>query len=241
MKLWIAAFVLSLSAPAWGTCEVRNFAVAVDTGHSPQEPGSTSARGKSEFEFNDRLARELHKALQEAGYGQSFLLNPYRKELSLHERTKLADGRSADLFLSIHHDSVQPHYLSSWKYKDQTLKYADQFSGFSLWVSGSSRGSAAALLTAKAIGSAMLSRGLTPTQHHAEPIPGESRTVLDARRGIYRRDGLAVLRTSKAPAVLIEAGVIVNRAEEALLELPGHRAKIVRAIIEGVGAACRGG
>ena len=241
MRLLFAIIVMGLATPAWGTCEIRNFAVAVDTGHSPEDPGSTSARGKTEFEFNDRLARELHKALQEAGYGQAFLLNPYRKELSLHERTKLADGRGADLFLSIHHDSVQPHYLSSWKYQGITRKYADQFSGFSLWVSGSSRGSQAAQRAAKAMGSALINRGLKPTQHHAEPIPGESRTILDARRGIYRRDGLAVLRTSQAPAVLIEAGVIVNRAEEALLDLPGHRAKIISAIIEGVGTVCRGG
>ena len=122
-----------------------------------------------------------------------------------------------------------------------THKHADQFSGFSLWVSGSSRGAETARLTAEAIGTSLLQSGLRPTHHHAEPIPGESRTLLDSKRGIYRRDGLAVLRTSQAPAVLVEAGVIVNRDEEVRLEQPAHRAKIVRAVVNGVGAACRGG
>ena len=241
VRIISAIFALFISAPAWAVCEPGNFTVAVDSGHTPGDPGSTSARGKTEYAFNDRLARETLTALQSAGFGKAFMINPYRKDLSLHERTKLSDGRSANLFLSIHHDSVQPHYLSSWKYKGTTEKYADQFSGFSLWVSGSTRGAAVAQAAATAIGTGLLRRGLKPTLHHAEPIAGESRQVLDSTRGIYRRDSLAVLRTSQAPAVLVEAGVIVNRAEEALLELPAHRAKIVAAMVEGVGAACKGG
>ena len=233
-----AVLCTSLYSQAHAACEARNFVVAVDSGHSPSDGGSTSARGKSEFEFNDTLAREVVSALKNAGYGQAFLLNPYRSELSLHERTKLADGRGAGLFLSIHHDSTQPHYLNTWTHEGQEQRYSDDFSGFSLWVSGSTVQAARSLTTAKAIGEGLLKRGLAPTLHHAEPIAGESRKLIDTRLGIYRRDTLAVLRASKAPAVLVEAGVIVNRAEELRLEQAGHRARIVAAVVEGAKAAC---
>jgi N-acetylmuramoyl-L-alanine amidase len=42
--------------------------------------------------------------------------------------------------------------------------------------------------------------------HHAEPVAGESRELIDRALGIYRYDELAVLRTATMPAVLFEAG-----------------------------------
>jgi N-acetylmuramoyl-L-alanine amidase len=239
----VIILLLSLltSAPALAACERGRFTVALDAGHTPGDAGSTSARGKKEFDFNDRLAREALTALQSAGFSKAFLVNPYRKELSLHSRTRIADEQGAQLMLSIHHDSVQPHYLSSWTHAGADQKFSDQFSGFSLWVSQTNSAAAGSLVTAKAIGTGLVRRGLSPTLHHAEPIPGESRTLLDASRGIYGRDDLAVLRTSTPPAVLVEAGVIVHRAEEARLEQRSHRAKIAAALVEGVAAACMAG
>lgn len=232
---------LLISAPALAQCDRASFAVALDAGHTPGDPGSTSARGKREFDFNDRLARESLAALKSAGFARAFLVNPYGKELPLYSRTKIADKQGAQLFLSIHHDSVQPHYLSSWTHAGADQKYSDQFSGFSLWVSRTNGAAAASLATAQAIGAGLVRRGLSPTLHHAEPIRGESRTLLDGSRGIYGRDDLAVLRTSTPPAVLVEAGVIVHRAEEARLEQRAHRAKIAAAMVEGVAAACMAG
>jgi N-acetylmuramoyl-L-alanine amidase len=238
MRLLTAVVLLALPSGASAACERDNFAVAIDTGHSPGKPGSTSARGKPEFEFNDRLARRTLAGLQAAGFGKAFLVNPDRRELSLHERTKIADRGQAALFISIHHDSVQAHYLSSWTFQGQQRRYSDQFTGFSLWISQSTWSAAGALTASRAIGRGLVQRGLKPTLHHAEPIAGENREVLDSALGIYRRDTLAVLRTSRAPAVLVEAGVIVNRADEALLELPGHQAKITAAIVSGAQALC---
>jgi N-acetylmuramoyl-L-alanine amidase len=234
----LAVLCALLPGVAHSACAPASFAVAVDAGHTPGSPGSTSARGKPEFEFNHRLAWELVISLHAAGYQKAFLVNPNKRELSLRDRTRMAERNGGDLFISIHHDSVQPHYLTSWTHNGQNRAYSDTFSGFSLFVSGSSQGTTASRLTAQAIGLGLVQRGLTPTLHHAEPIPGESRTLLVPKLGIYQRDTLAVLRDSRAPAVLVEAGVIVHRAEEQRLEQTGHRAKILAAIKDGVVAAC---
>ena len=60
-----------------------------------------------------------------------------------------------------------------------------------------------------------MAAGEKPSLYHAEPIAGENRLALDRRLGVHRFDGLAVLKTATMPAVLVEAGVIVNPDDEA--------------------------
>ena len=64
---------------------------------------------------------------------------------------------------------------------------------------------------------------MTFTTHHAENINGERRQIVDSERGVYRYDQLMVLKNTGAPAVLLEAGVIVNRDEEAVLSSPDRQ------------------
>ena len=50
------------------------------------------------------------------------------------------------------------------------------------------------------------------------------RELLDAQAGVYRYDQLIVLKDTRMPAVLLEAGSIVNRDEELLLATPERQA-----------------
>ena len=76
----------------------------------------------------------------------------------------------------------------------------------------------------------MRGQGLTPTLHHAEPVKGENRELVDPTLGIYRFDDLIVLKSSAMPAALLECGVIVNRMEEAELLTEERQQKVVAAI-----------
>ena len=82
--------------------------------------------------------------------------------------------------------------------------------------------------------------GREPSLYHAEPIAGENRPLLDRRLGVHRFDGLAVLKTATMPAVLVEAGVIVNPDDEARVARPDTIERMARAISDGV-HACLGG
>ncbi len=228
----VAFFQLRLGATP--IAAERFLVVAVDAGHTSEHPGATSARGLPEYDFNTRLASELLTALHRTGFSQSFAIDPKREGLSNEARPRRAAAGGADLMLSIHHDSVQPHYLREWQYNGQTQHYCDRFAGYSLFVSGRSGKPRASRLLSRLLGEEMLAAGMVPTLHHAEAIAGESRPLLDERLGIYRFDNLAMLRRSQVPAVLIECGVIVNRDEEAQLSTDEHRQKIVAAIVAAV-------
>ena len=88
------------------------------------------------------------------------------------------------------------------------------------------------------IGVALKQAGLRPTAHHAEPIAGENREWADQNAGVYYFDDLVVLKTAKTPAVLIEAGVIINRDEELSVQQPSVRTAIATAVAQGL-ADCK--
>ncbi|MGH8680417.1 MAG: N-acetylmuramoyl-L-alanine amidase family protein [Burkholderiales bacterium] len=224
--LWFVALVI---APAAAAREPA--LVAVDVGHFFAEPGALSARGRPEFEFNHALALDLRDALEAHG-DRVRTIGVAGDVAVLSRRTTAAGG--ARLFLSVHHDSVQPHYLEEWEHESATRRFSDRFAGFSLFVSRRNPDPAASLACASAIGAALRAAGFTPSLYHAEPIPGESKPFADRLNGVHYFDNLVVLHTATQPAVLLEAGVIVNRAEELRLSEPATRRRIAEAVAGGV-------
>jgi N-acetylmuramoyl-L-alanine amidase len=81
-------------------------------------------------------------------------------------------------------------------------------------------------------------QGLAYTRHHLEDVAGERRELLDPDAGVYRDDNLIVLTYTKMPAVMLEAGIIVNRAEELLLGTTEHRGRIAHATLAAVNRFC---
>jgi N-acetylmuramoyl-L-alanine amidase len=206
-------------------------AIAVDVGHYLKEPGATSARGVPEFEYNLRLARELDAALRAAGH-RTLVIGDDGVTGNLGSRSPRAAGM--DLFISIHHDSVQPRFLVPWEYEGATWLYSDRFAGYSVFVSRLHPDPRTSLRCASAIGRAMNAAGFTASRYHADPIVGENRPFADEPNGVHYFDNLAVLKTASVPALLFEAGVIVNREEELRMRDPAVRSRIVGALVSGV-------
>jgi N-acetylmuramoyl-L-alanine amidase len=219
-------------------CDRATYVVAIDPGHTRKSPGAISAHGLPEVQFNERLAREVKDALKRAGFGQTFLTNLDQGETTLLQRAERANDRNAKLFISIHHDSAQPQLLSTWQYGGQPRQYTDTIAGYSLFVSDHNPQAAQSLRFAHLLGARLRGRCLVPSLHHADKLPGEGRELLDQHLGIYRFDDLVVLHATNMPAVLFEAGVIVNRKEESLLRSPGYRNKLVDAVAGAVADFC---
>ena len=205
--------------------------VAVDVGHSLAAPGAMSARGRPEFEFNRDLAAELARNLVAHGF-EVRLIGADGELTTPSQRTDAARG--AQLLLSIHHDSVQPSYLQEWEYQGSVRRFSDRFAGFALFVAHRNPQFGKSLACASAIGEHLQAAGFTPSRYHAELIPGESRLFADPSNGVHYHENLGVLRRATLPAVLLEAGVIVNRAEEERLRDPVTQRRFAAAVAVGV-------
>lgn len=206
--------------------------IALDVGHSLAHPGAQSARGKDEFTFNAALAQQIAQYFtqQEIAYS---LIGAAGDITELRQRTAQAAEQGASFFVSLHHDSAQAHLLKKWRWQGVERHYADQFSGYSLFVSRKNPQWQQSLHCASKIGFALQKLGLRATPHHAENIPGENRAWADQAAGVYFFDDLLVLKTASMPALLLEAGVIVNRAEELAVQRTERKILIAKALAQG--------
>lgn len=229
-----ALFLLAVSSSAATAGSGVLRAVAVDVGHSLADPGATSARGIPEFQFNAGLAGVVRDALTSHRI-RVVSIGEDGNTHDLRQRTATAATEGATFFLSIHHDSVQPQYLEPWDWQGRVNRYSDRFAGFSLFVSRINPHVDASLRCASAIGSSLRQAGFRLSEHHAENIQGESKEWADRLNGVYYYDNLVVLKTATMPAVLLEAGVIVNRDEEEWIRRADTRQAIAMAVIRGMG------
>ena len=232
MRIVLLAFLLAAASAHAQTT------VAIDVGHYLEEPGATSARGRAELEFNRDLALEIDSAVLGKGLG-SFLVGFDGLMSRLSARS--VAGAKAGFLLSVHHDSVQPHFLQTWEHEGVERLYCDRYSGFSLFVSRKGPYLRRSLACASAIGEEMRRAGFSPSLYHADPIPGERKPFADKANGVHYYDNLIVLKTAKTPAVLLEAGVILNRNEELEMQKDGVRQRIAAAVAAGLDRCLPGG
>jgi N-acetylmuramoyl-L-alanine amidase len=232
--------VASAKKPDGPLCDRAAFRVVVDVGHTAQSPGAPSARGFWEYDFNLRLAKLIEQSLVRAGFGRTVLLvtdGPAHKSLGV--RVGRANALGADLFLSIHHDSVPDRFLEVWEYEGQRRYFSDRFRGHSIFFSNENVDPAASLFFGRLLGEQLKERGLQYTSHYVESFMGHRQRILvDADTGVYRYDQLIVLRTTHMPAVLLEAGSIINRDEELQLGTPEREGRISAAVTEAVDGFC---
>jgi len=205
--------------------------VALDVGHYRLKPGAMSARGVPELSFNLATTRVIAGVLGKAG-ATVILVNGDGMVSSLAERPEIAAKEKADVFISIHHDSVNDKYLRKWTHEGVERDHADNFRGYSVFTSSKNAEADVSRELALQVGSALREAGLRPTLHHAEPIQGENRPLLDERTGVYEFSDLVVLKSATLPAILLECGVIIHRDEELLVQRPDYQDLLGHALVK---------
>lgn len=223
LSVLLVAVALSTSSLAAAAATV-----VLDTGHTPQRPGSISPNGIAEYAYNLQITNIIAKDLQNRGITVE-RTGADGRDISLTDRT--VNTRGADLFLSIHHDSIQQSWIDAGRRRE--------FSGYAVFVSQKNEAYARSMVCGQAIGITLLRTGEHPSLYHATPIKGENRPLLDRAAGVHRFDDLVVLKTANSPAVLVEVGVIANPDEESRLANAVTAAKIGTAIADAA-ASCVG-
>ena len=212
----------------------------LDVGHTAISEGATSARNVAEFTFNLRLAQRIEQKLKADGFAETKLLVTEGKARpSLVKRVAAANDLHANLFLSIHHDSVPNTLLEDWEFEGKKSHFSDRFSGYSVFVSRSNPDFKTSLAFAELVGKEMKAQGLHYAQQYTQAIMGRyQHPLLNKETGVYSYDELVVLRKTRMPAVLLEAGSIINRDEELKMGSPERQDIISSAVAAAVKEFC---
>ena len=213
-------------------CDPAKLRVAVDVGHTKESDGAMSARDVPEYNFNLNLARRVVEKLKSEGFAETrLMITEGKARPSLIRRVASAHGMKADIFLSIHHDSVPDKFKEKWEFEGKKIEYSDRFSGHSLFVSKENPYYETSFHLAQLIGRELKAKGLKYAEQYASPIMGKYRhDLLDKDVGVYRYDHLVVLMTTHMPAVLLEAGSIINRDEEVQMASPERQDMITGSV-----------
>jgi N-acetylmuramoyl-L-alanine amidase len=218
----------------------RDVIIAVDAGHGGVDPGAIGHGGTREKDVTLAIARALAARI-DAEPGMRAVLTRNRDEfLELHDRIGRAHAAHADMFVSVHADSIV----------DRSITGA---SVYVLSVHGAS--SEAARWLAERENSADLVAGTRPADQDAlEPVLidaaqtemiGVSATaaerVVNALEGVgelrkaqVQRAGFVVLKSRDIPSMLIETAYISNPGEERRLRSSEQQARLAEAIASGV-------
>ena len=254
--LKIAILLFSIQAPFTLADNRNPKTIVLDAGHQPSNGGASAVCDEKEYTYNDEIVAEIKKALieyqiiltrkpnEEVAPQDPKLIEylpdaekpKFEKAKSLYSRAAIANQIKADFFISIHHDSVN----ESKQLKDTNLcqgkggrRIVDDFRkkhhfGFNIFINKDAESGIykKSLSMAGLLARSLKKLGRIPSDYHQFPDDDcKSCSPIDADLGIWHHD-LALLRSARMPALLLEVGVIVDPEDEKTVSDPKFRNKL---------------
>ncbi len=221
----------------------RKYVIIIDPGHGGVDPGALGANGAFEKHVTLALGKELKRQLESTGRYEVHLTRDRDIYLRLYQRVDIARKSNADLFISLHADSIgKPSvhgasvYTLSEKASDsQTAKLAERENKADI-IAGTDLSH-----EDQQVANILIDLAMRDTMNQSKFF---ANTVVDTMQGNglktlespHRFAGFAVLKAPDVPSVLIETGFMSNKKEAQLLSSAEYRAKIARAIAAGIDA-----
>jgi len=84
----------------------RNKVIVIDAGHGGKDAGGVGPKKRYEKHVVLAIAKKTQRILKSRGYNQVFLTRNTDRFIKVNNRTKLANKKNADIFLSIHANSI---------------------------------------------------------------------------------------------------------------------------------------
>jgi N-acetylmuramoyl-L-alanine amidase len=129
--------------------------------------------------------------------------------------------------------------LEDWEFDGKQRHFSDRFGGYSVWVSRNNPDFKTSLAFAELLAKQMKAHGMNYAHQYTEAIMGHyQHPLLNKETGVYSYDELIVLRKTHMPAVLLEAGSIINRDEELKMDSAERRDIISNGVATAVKQFC---
>jgi len=219
--------------------------IVLDPGHGGVDPGAIGVSGTHEKEITLAMAREIRRQLEQTGRYRVAMTRDDDLFIRLRDRIALARQQSADLFMSIHADSMGSGNTATRGASIYTLSEnasdneaaalaarenrADIIAGVDLTRENRDVTSILIDLAQRET----MNRSIVFARHLVSEM---GREVLLLPQNPHRFAGFAVLRAPDTPSVLIEMGYLSNAQDELLLNRPHHRTKVAAGILRAIDA-----
>lgn len=220
----------------------KRFTVVIDPGHGGIDGGAESRGGTVEKTITLAFALELRKKLTDTGLYDVYLTREKDEFLRLDERVRIARQREADLFISIHADTINLKgirgatvYTVSDKASDAESKaladrenLADALAGIEIKEENHE--------VADILFDLIRRETHGYSIRFARSLVGELSRSIGMINNPHRSAGFRVLKAPDVPSVLVELGYLSNPDDEEQLRSADWRAKAADSISKAVAA-----
>lgn len=219
----------------------RDIVIAIDAGHGGIDPGAIGKGGTREKDVVLHIARDLAARINREPGMRAVLVREGDYFLAHRQRMAKARAAKADMFVSIHADSVgnatvsgsSVYILSTKGASDEQARWlaerenaADLKGGISLDDKDNTLASVLLDLSQSA--------SITSSMQAAERVLRTLNTVNEVRKPKVQQAGFLVLKSPDIPSMLVETAFISNPGDERRLRQDGYRQKLAEAIFRGV-------
>jgi N-acetylmuramoyl-L-alanine amidase len=219
----------------------RDLIIAIDAGHGGEDPGAIGMHGTREKDVTLAIARALQRSVDAEPGMRAVLTRDGDYFVPLRDRMRRARAQQADLFVSIHADSIRDrsvdgssvYILSQRGASNEAARWlaerenaADLIGGVSLEDKGD--------LLASVLLDLSQTASLSASETAAEHVLHQLNLVGEVRKPMVQQAGFMVLKSPDIPSMLIETAYISNPAEEQRLRGVAHQAKLAAAIHQGL-------
>ncbi len=215
--------------------------IVLDPGHGGKDPGAVGRKLKANEKDVNLAVTLLLKQLLEKELGLKVLLTRSDDRfVSLQDRTRFANDKKADLFISLHTNAskntaskgLETYYLATAQSSDARAVEALENQVVELFEGGSSAKSKyddlSFILSDLSQAEHLEGSNMLATSVQQNMVAGTK----SMDRGV-KQANFYVLRGAFMPSILIEMGFISNPEEEQLLVNPEYQERLARTIFEG--------
>jgi N-acetylmuramoyl-L-alanine amidase len=215
--------------------------IVLDPGHGGIDGGARGRHGSIEKDITLEVAKILKKAIAQAGPFDVFLTRRDDHFLSLKERVKIATRKQADLFISIHADTLRQKKVRGAAVYTLSKKASDEFA--KKLADSENRADLVAGLETNDVQDEIVDilADLTAREtkkfsvQFAQRILHVFRNNIQLIKNPHRNAAFEVLKDPIVPSVLLELGYLSNLEDEKLLLSDKWREKFTRHLTQAVG------
>ena len=219
----------------------RDLIIAVDAGHGGEDPGAIGKNGTREKDVVLAIAKELAQQINGEPGMKAVLTRNGDYFVPLRDRMRRARAQQADLFVSIHADSIRDrrvdgssvYILSQRGATDEASRWLAERENASDLIGGVSLDDKDGVLASVLLDLSQ-SASLSASQTAAERVLHQLNRVGEIRKPLVQQARFMVLKSPDIPSMLVETAYISNPQEEQRLRGAAHQARLAAAIHQGV-------